>query len=232
MKIEHYIAQLLFRHQCVTVPGFGAFLTEIQSAQFNEASNTFSPPKKLVSFNPHLKNNDGLLANHISVTEKIDYAGAVDKISEEVDSWKNHLENYVPVLFNGIGLIRMTFDGALLFETYNHVNYLTEAFGLSSFVSPYIKREEKQEETVVAIVAEEPAIILPTIVRKVNYLKYAAIFVVGLGTVGFSGYNFYQHKIEEDTQLVQTEVQKEVQNKIQEATFFISNPLPNVSLTV
>ena len=46
MKIEPYIAQLLYRYQCVTVPGFGAFLTEIQSAQLIESSNSFFPPKK------------------------------------------------------------------------------------------------------------------------------------------------------------------------------------------
>ena len=28
MNIEHYISQLLYRHQCVIMPGFGAFLTE------------------------------------------------------------------------------------------------------------------------------------------------------------------------------------------------------------
>ena len=58
MKIEDSISQLLYRYQCVTVPGFGAFLTEFQSAQLHENSNTFYPPKKLISFNPYLKNYD------------------------------------------------------------------------------------------------------------------------------------------------------------------------------
>ena len=73
MKIEPYIAQLLYRYQCVTVPGFGAFLTEIQSAQIIESSNSFFPPKKMISFNAYLKNNDGLLANHIAQAEKTSY---------------------------------------------------------------------------------------------------------------------------------------------------------------
>ena len=55
MKIEKYIAQLLYRYQCVTVPGFGAFLTEIQSAKLNESTNSFFPPKKIVSFNSQIK---------------------------------------------------------------------------------------------------------------------------------------------------------------------------------
>ena len=44
MKIEQYISQLLYRYQCVTVPGFGAFLTEFQSAQLDENSHSFYPP--------------------------------------------------------------------------------------------------------------------------------------------------------------------------------------------
>ena len=58
MKMDYYISQLLYRYQCVTVPGFGAFLTEIQSAQLHENSHSFYPPKKLVSFNGYLKNNE------------------------------------------------------------------------------------------------------------------------------------------------------------------------------
>lgn len=69
MKIEVYISQLLYRYQCVTVPGFGAFLTETHSAQLNESTNSFSS-KKTISFNSRIKNNDGLLANHIAQAEK------------------------------------------------------------------------------------------------------------------------------------------------------------------
>lgn len=91
MKIENYIAQLLYRYQCVTVPGFGAFLTEIQSAQLVESSHSFFPPKKLISFNSYLKNNDGLLANHIAQTEKTSYEYAVSAIQYEVFNWKKTL---------------------------------------------------------------------------------------------------------------------------------------------
>ena len=88
MKIETYIAQLLYRYQCVTVPGFGAFLTEIQSAQLNESTNSFFPPKKTISFNSQIKNNDGLLANHIAQAEKTSYGFAVSAIAFEILNWK------------------------------------------------------------------------------------------------------------------------------------------------
>jgi hypothetical protein len=48
-----------------------------------------------------------------------------------------------------------------------------------------------------------------------SYLKYAAIFVLGLGLTA-SGYTVYQNKL---PKLLKTAVQKQVNNKIQEATF-------------
>ncbi|MBY0487819.1 MAG: SPOR domain-containing protein, partial [Flavobacteriaceae bacterium] len=71
--------------------------------------------------------------------------------------------------------------------------------------------------------------------KGTNFFKYAAIFVVGigiLGTGGFFGNQFYQEQVQQQTLAVQTKVQKQVEQKIQEATFFISNPLPTVTLTV
>ena len=68
-----------------------------------------------------------------------------------------------------------------------------------------------------------------------NVLKYAAVFVLGaslVGAGGFFGNQYYQTKIQAETLAVQTKVQKQVNQKIQEATFFISNPLPTVTLNV
>jgi cell division protein FtsN len=71
--------------------------------------------------------------------------------------------------------------------------------------------------------------------RSNSFLKYAAIFVVSAGLLGAGGYfgnNYYQQKIQEETLAVQTKVQKQLEQKIQEATFVISNPIPAVTLTV
>ena len=231
MNIEYYIAQLLYRYQCVTIPGFGAFLTEIQSAQLLDGTNSFYPPKKVISFNFYLKNNDGLLANHIAQIKKIDYESAVQEIKKEVELWKNGLQNNQKVILKNIGSINLNFQGNLVFEPFGQINYFTDAFGLSNFISPKIKREIAEKEV---DIAEEKATIVfvPDHKERNSYLKYAAIFVVGLGTIGFFGNNFYQNQQLEQSQIVENQIQKEVQNKIQEATFFIKSPLPNVTLTV
>lgn len=231
MKTEQYISQLLYRYQCVTVPGFGAFLTEIQSAQWNKNSNAFYPPKKLISFNSYLKSNDGLLANHMALSEKITYENAVIAIENEVAIWKNSLQVNGKISLKNIGELSLNSERNIVFTPFEQLNYLTDSFGLSSFVSPTIKREILKQELEV-LEEKEPVLITLERRKSTPYLKYAAIFVLAMTAAGSVGFKLYQDKIATDTLLVQTAVQKQVQNKIQEATFFIANPLPSVTLTV
>ena len=235
MNIEPYIAQLLYRYPCVTVPGFGAFLTEIQSAQLIESSNSFFPPKKMISFNAYLKNNDGLLANHIAQVEKTSYEYAVSAIQYEVHNWKKSLQENGLFSIKNIGNFSLNADKNLIFNPYDQTNYLTNSFGLSAFVSPMVKREvfEQKIETLEENITENEVIALIPERRTASvYLKYAAIFVLGLGVSGAIGYPMYQQQIANETIIVEQSVQKQVQNKIQEATFFIENPVPAVTLTV
>ncbi len=235
MNIEPYIAQLLYRYQCVTVPGFGAFLTEIQSAQLIENSNSFFPPKKMISFNANVKNNDGLLANHIAQTEKTSYEYAISAIQFEVFNWKKALQENGVFSIKNVGNFSLNADKNLIFTPYDQTNYLTNSFGLSAFVSPMVKREifEQKIEALEENIEEKDVIaLIPERRTTGNYLKYAAIFVLGLGVSGAIGYPIYQQQIANETILVEQSVQKQVQNKIQEATFFIESPIPAVTLSV
>jgi hypothetical protein len=235
MKIEQYISQLLYRYQCVTVPGFGAFLTEFQSAQLDESSHSFYPPKKMISFNPFIKNNDGLLANHLAEAEKIPYEIAVNAIQNEVSHWKTKIQEFGNFSIKNIGDFSLNSERNIVFVPADQVNYLTTSFGLSSFVSPSVKREVYREiykEEVEQLEEETPIIFTPEKKRNYSFVKYAAVFLVAAGIAGTVGYRFYEQKIAEETLLVQTNVQKKVNQKIQEATFIISNPLPSVTLTV
>lgn len=239
MKIEQYISQLLYRYQCVTVPGFGAFLTEIQSAKLDENSHSFYPPKKLVSFNPYIKNNDGLLANHLAQAEKINYEVAISVIQTEVENWRKSIQEFGQLTFKNIGGFSLNNENNLVFVPSDQINYLKESFGLSSYVSPSVKREESKREEYKEIVEqlEEKAPIVFTPEKRKNYsfLKYAAIVLVSLGITGTVGYKLYQNheeQIAQETLLVEQNVQKKINEKIQEATFFIESPLPSVTLTV
>ncbi|RYZ80292.1 MAG: hypothetical protein EOO68_37550, partial [Moraxellaceae bacterium] len=209
MKIEHYISRLLYRYQCVTVPGFGAFLAEFQSAQIQESSNSFYPPKKRISFNPHLKNNDGLLANHIAESEKTSYDDAVLSIQNEVAIWKDILKVNGYFTLKNIGELSLNADQNVVFSPSENLNYFTGSFGLGSFVSPKVKREEYKED--VRIIEETvPIAFTPETRKNSSWLKYAAVFLLAFSATGAVGYSLYNNQVERQTLLVQQQVQQQV----------------------
>jgi hypothetical protein len=117
-----------------------------------------------------------------------------------------------------IGELSLNSEKNIVFTPYEQHNYLTNSFGLSSFIAPAIKREVIQ--------------LIPEKNQGRAYLKYAALIVVSLSFTGIMGVKLYQDKVATDTLIVEKAVQQQVQNKIQEATFFIESPLPSVTLTV
>ncbi|MDP5002007.1 MAG: SPOR domain-containing protein [Flavobacterium sp.] len=234
MQIEKYISDLLYRYQCVTVPGFGAFLTETVSAHVTGSASSFFPPKKVVSFNANVKNNDGLLANHVALQEKMSYELAVIKIGDVVNEWTYLLQNRNRVVVKNVGEISVNNEMNWVFEPANTINYLTDSFGLSSFISPEITREVLKKE-VEALEEKAPIIFTPERKKDYSYLKYAAVFVVMFGAIGGGGFGYKiynDQQIETKTLAVQKNVQEKVQQQIQEATFVISAPVEAVELSV
>ncbi len=232
MKIENYINTLLYRYQCVTIPNFGAFVTEIVSAQINNAG-TFEPPRKLVTFNANIKNSDGLLTNHIAVSENTSYEKALLLLENQVQKWRAELLENKTLNFANVGTLSVNDDeSSWSFTPSLQTNYLSSSFGLAQLSSPVIQREVLKEKEEIS--TETPPIIIPPEhkTRKLGFLKYAAAFTV-LATAGIWGYKYYNDtKAEKQTFIVQKNVQDQVTQKIQQATFFIETPNLSVALPV
>ncbi|MDH7446419.1 HU domain-containing protein [Aquimarina mycalae] len=239
-----YISELLYRYECVILPGFGAFLTKRQPAVIQEATHAFFPPQKLISFNGQLQNNDGLLANYIATAENISYTDALAKIQRYVLSLNNKMAVGKRVELDGIGSFFTSIEDTLQFEPSQETNYLTEAFGLSSFISPSIIREVKEtpkistevtrevyKEQVEAIEETTPIAFTPERRRQRPYLKYAAAAVIALG-VGFTGLDQFNKGVHLENESLSIKADKEIENRIQEATFEISSPLPAINLNI
>lgn len=231
MQLETYISDLLYRYDCVTVPEFGAFLTHRVSAKIHDTTHAFYPPKKALSFNEQLQNNDGLLANYIADVEKIPYEVAVEKVAKHVKSIKSYLVEGETIAFENIGELLLNKEGKINFEPSLHINYLTDAFGLSQFTSSGITREVYKEEAE-AIENVIPIAVTPEKRKSRPYLKYAAIALIALTVGGFTASNYYMNQIDEHNQLAQEEANQRLETKVQEATFIIENPLPAATLSV
>lgn len=249
MKIEKYISGLLYRYQCVSIPGFGAFLSEWQSAQIAEGHNSFVPPRKVISFNSNIKTNDGLLANHIALQEKISYESALSKIQTQVVFWLEKLQNKEVLTLENIGEVFSNSENNLVFKPNTSVNYLMDSFGLAGFNSPEIIRENQTQNTTETISIPQPVVeneifeeealdvetpVIPLVQNKpnTNWLKYAAAITV-FSTIGTYGYKmYYDYTIDQKTILVEKSVQEKVNQKLQEATFVLPNPMAAVDLTL
>ncbi|WP_136482596.1 HU domain-containing protein [Cognatitamlana onchidii] len=230
MQLETYISDLLYRYECVTIPDFGSFLTQCVSATIEPESHTFYAPKKVLSFNEQIQQNDGLLAHYIADIEKIPFEVANKKIAKRVKLLKSYLTQGETLTFKNIGDIVFNNEGKILFEPTYQLNYLTDAFGLSQFVSAEVKRESFKEE-VKSIERVIPIAVTPEKRKSRPYLKYAAVALIALTLGGFGASKFYVDKIEAHNQLAQEEAIKELDSRIQQATFNL-NPLPSITLNV
>lgn len=221
MNLANHINDLLYRYNCVIVPNFGGFVTNKIGARISETSNTFYPPSKQVTFNSHLKVNDGLLANYIASSENISFDKAAEIIALEVTEWQNEIKK-TTIRIGDIGVLSLNENDKIIFEPNTKVNYLTTSFGLANTVSNTIERKETQVRTIQPVVTTTDKKVIPT------FIKYAATAAILL-TLGFVGNNVYQQN-KQQTLLANQE--KALEKKIQSATFVIPNPLPTIEINV
>lgn len=216
MTLANYINDLLYRHDCVIVPNFGGFVTNTVSAKVNTVSHTFYPPTKQLTFNSHLQNNDGLLANYVASAEGVSFEKACEKIEAFVLSWKQQIQ-HESIVLGKIGSLTINKGNQYIFEPNQASNYLTSSFGLGSLSSPEVDRVLKERSLSLNSKGNKTASTL------LKYAATAAIFLT-LGSIGWNDYSYQQQRENYAKQ------QKAVEEKIQSATFVIDSPLPTIEL--
>ena len=229
MRLDKYISELLYRYECVILPGFGAFLTRYQPARIHESTDAFYPPCKLLSFNRQLQSNDGLLANHISKSKGIDYSEAISDIRSYTRYLEHELEAGKSVDIDAVGSLSLDAEQKIVFQPVSSNDYLTASFGLAQFVHPAVNREAVVEE--VRTLEPEPLLFTPNKPRPA-YMRYAAVGVLAIGLSGFGGLKIYESGVKQHNFVQIEEAKDRVQNSIQEATFVISNPLPSLEVNI
>jgi len=145
MQLTGYISELLYKHDCVIIPGFGGFVSNYAPAKIHPINHTFYPPSKNILFNAMLISDDGLLLHKISIGENVSYEEAKFKTAIVIREWLNDLNSGKTVFLDKIGKIRKDNENRFLFDSDNSVNYLESSFGLSSFISLPVQRTSVQK---------------------------------------------------------------------------------------
>ena len=175
-SIEYYISQLLYKNDCVIVMNFGGFVCSSISANLNKKTGILNPPNKSILFNPQLKDNDGLLINHIAQSEGISQEDAKINLLKFVEQSLENLNKFKSCRFEEIGLFTLNSDKNIIFTQDLKTNYNLNAFGFQDIINNKITRDNSK-------IIEES---LKLIKKKNNFttkrlLKAAAIIIPLIG---------------------------------------------------
>jgi hypothetical protein len=218
MQLTRYIQELLYQHECVTIPYFGAFLTRYFEARVSE-SGAFTPPRKEVNFNQLLMANDGVLAHYFAQKEAVSYEKALRLIEKEVSSWKRRLQTQT-LRFPGVGEIRLNKARRIEFVPWGKVNFDLNSFGLSSFqrsplnktITLNIMENSNKEDLMFTPEKQKDAS------KKSPVLRYAAIGLIGVALLS-AAYYFSDQYVTQERILAQEKAQQQIEKNVQEATF-------------
>ena len=219
MQLSLYISDLLFEHDCVTVPGFGSFLANYKSAHYDLSQEKFSPPFKQISFNSQIKDNDGTLAKYVSKKLEITFDEAVKEIHQIVLSWSIKVKTETIILKN-LGEIYFSSDDKMVFVPDNSVNHLKDSFGLSPIFVRQIK--DKSSPNVVSLEKKKPV---------KSFYKTAAVWtllIIGLGAALYVNQrnNFLEKQI-----ALEEEYRNQTMEEVQKAVFNFGE-LPPLTINV
>lgn len=146
MTLEQHISQLLFKNDCLVVPGFGAFVAKSFSAEMNGATQMFLPPGRRLSFQPGLRSDDGLLIREVARIEYRHRDVVRLEISDLVSDWHSKLHRGEKVRLEGLGLFYIDRQGELQFKPQVDVNFDAKYFGLGVFrVAPIVIIPEEKK---------------------------------------------------------------------------------------
>lgn len=143
MNIDKHISNLLYTHDCVIIPGFGAIIGNYAPAYIHPVKHVFYAPYKQLVFNKSLYLNDGVLANYIALEEGISYIAALDNLHRYAGELKSKIEKGQKAEIKSVGTFQLDAEKNIQFTPDKEINYLLSSYGLSSFQSQAVLREKE-----------------------------------------------------------------------------------------
>ncbi|MDE6512383.1 MAG: hypothetical protein K2L00_09895 [Muribaculaceae bacterium] len=149
-----HIEYLLSRHDCVIVPGLGAFIASEQEAHIDLERGVIRPRRRVISFNSSVRTDDGLLSHSIARREGLSYEDARRLVVALADRMAADLQDEGEVSLGMTGRLVKDPEGLISFQP-RHSSVLSD-----------IMQEVKLERKDVEPVAEQPEV--PVAVEVAN----------------------------------------------------------------
>lgn len=143
-----YCSRLVARHNCVILPGMGAFLAHNVAAYYNAADGVFMPPHRTLGFNPQIKVDDALLQSEYMSDGKLSCEEASAAMARDIAAVCGQLSKGNVLRFGELGTFSMNIKGEVTFQPCENGIDDPQNFGFEPLVLPLL---EKCEEKVIVI---------------------------------------------------------------------------------
>lgn len=161
-----HIEYLLLRHDCVIVPGLGAFIASMTPASIDMEKGIILPPSRSLMFNQAVTLDDGLLANSISRKSGLSFEESRQAIVRCVTNMKSILNSRGEIVMGNLGTLMRGTEGNLLFAP--HAVDFSNASGMG-YSSIKLSVPEVETKPSAPIISETPEIEDISVENEKNY---------------------------------------------------------------
>ena len=181
--IEH-IEYLMMRHDCVVVPGWGAFIANYTEARYDESDSVLERPHRAIGFNASANHNDGLLAQSLMRREGMSYDDAMRLVADSVTTFRQQLAMDCEVSVGRLGYFRRNQGRYIEFVPFHKANACDQYYGLDNLPIKTVavleqERAEREANQQRAIVPKERNLFS----RKAVRIAASIAVLIGLGIV-------------------------------------------------
>lgn len=161
--LSRHIIVLLSRHDCVILPGVGAFIATRRSARYNEAAGRWIPPTRHISFNSAVRSDDGLLAHSYARCLKVDFEQARKELDLALAQLMNSLQSGLPFQIGSLGSLILEDSARFVFRPSQTPGQREGSLGLHAFpMQPLASASSDEATEATASVAVSPDAVTPT----------------------------------------------------------------------
>lgn len=147
----------MMQGDCVVVPGWGALIASHVASSSQDSR--INRPSRLITFNPSIAHNDGLLATSVARRHNISYAEACKVIADNVTAFRRQLATGSEVPFSRLGIFKNDENNKLIFTPTVIDEASDEFFGLHSFEFPTLstlsQANDEHEQVATSIFASQ-----------------------------------------------------------------------------
>lgn len=146
-NLSLHIEYLLLRHDCVILPGFGAFINVRKGARFDEATQTWYPMTREIRFNKALIHDDGLLANSYARKNKLSFHEGRELLRRDIELMKRQIKEQGETTVGQLGILSLNENTIVFHPLHSSADMATMMGFAKAPVNIEVSHESEISET-------------------------------------------------------------------------------------